>query len=153
MLSQKSYKKLIMFGRFIFVLIAVTLLSVFAAAQAIYEPEKGSAERTAILGALRVPVEKALKQKITFVTDNFKVQGNWAFVSGEPQTPEGGKPNLKGTAWAGSEDMFDDNFFALLRKTRGKWKVVTHALGCTDVCYADWWRRFKAPKRIFPYSG
>ena len=59
MLSQKSYKELIMFGRFIFVLIAVTFLSVFAAGQAIYEPEKGSAERTGILGALRVPVEKA----------------------------------------------------------------------------------------------
>lgn len=123
-----------------------------AAAQGVYTPEKGSAERAAILDALRAPVEKSLKQKIVFVTDNFKVQGSWAFVSGEPTTPSGGKPNLKGTAWQGSEDLFDDNFFGLLRKTNGKWRVVTHALGCTDVCYSDWWKRFKAPKAIFPYT-
>lgn len=121
-------------------------------AQSVYTPEKGSAERVAILNALRVPVEKQLKQRIVFVTDSFKVQGNWAFVSGEPRTPLGRKPSLKGTVFEGEEDMFDDNFFGLLRKTNGKWRVVTHALGCTDVCYADWWRRFKAPKAIFPYT-
>lgn len=120
--------------------------------QAVYTPEKGSAERTAILDALRVPVEKALKQKIVFVTEHFNVQGTWAFVSGTPQTPAGGRPNLKGTAWDGSEDLFDDNFFGLLRRSGGKWRVVTNALGCTDVCYADWWQRHKAPKAIFPYT-
>ncbi|MFN0139925.1 MAG: hypothetical protein ACKVQW_07535 [Pyrinomonadaceae bacterium] len=123
-----------------------------AMAQTVYTPEKGSAERAAILNAVRVPVEKQLKQRIVFVTDNFKVQGNWTFVSGRPTTRSGGKPSLKGTVFEGQEDMFDDNFFGLLKKTRGKWKVVAHALGCTDVCYADWWRRYKAPKAIFPYT-
>lgn len=133
----------------------VTLILVFvssAFAQDTYTPDKGSAERTVILAALRVPVEKDLKQKIAFVTDNFKVQGNWAFVSGEPTTPSGGKPSLRGTKFADYEDAFDDNFFGLLKKTGGKWKVVTHALGCTDVCYLDWPTRFKAPKAIFPYT-
>jgi ketosteroid isomerase-like protein len=129
------------------------LFAAACSAQAVHTPEKGSAQRAAILNALRVPVEKDLKQKITFVTDNFKVQGNWAFVSGEPQTPAGGKPSLKGTAWDGQEDMFDDNFFGLLKKIGGRWKVVKHALGCTDVCYLDWWLKYKAPKAIFPYSG
>lgn len=133
-------------------LVLILTLGSISIAQSVNTPEKGSAERTAILNALRIPVEKALKQKVVFLTDNFKVQGNWAFVSGEPQTPSGGKPDLKGTAWDGDEDLFDDNFFGLLKKTGGKWKVVTHALGCTDVCYADWWRRYKAPKAIFPYS-
>lgn len=130
----------------------VLLFALLAHGQQVYTPERGSAERTAILNALRVPVEKSLKQKIVFVTDNFNVQGSWAFVSGRPTTPSGENPNLKGTAWDGSEDLFDNNFFGLLKKTRGKWKVVTHALGCTDVCYADWWRRYKAPKAIFPYT-
>ena len=130
----------------------MAVLSVAVAGQSIYTPAKGSPERAAILNVLRVPVERDLKQKIVFVTDNFKVQGNWAFVSGDPQTPSGGKPNLKGTAWDGSEDLFDNNFFGLLRKSGGKWKVVTYALGCTDVCYADWWHRHKAPKAIFPYT-
>lgn len=128
------------------------LFSAVATAQAVYTPEKGSAERTAILAALRIPVEKTLKQNIVFVTDHFSVNGTWAFVSGQPTTPTGGKPSLKGTIFDGDEDMFDNNFFGLLRKTGGKWKVVTHALGCTDVCFADWWKKYKAPKSIFPYT-
>lgn len=130
----------------------VLAAAVIAHGQGVYTPEKGSAERAAILDALRVPVEKSLKQRIVFVTDNFKVQGTWAFVSGEPTTPSGGRPNLKGTAWQGSEDLFDDNFFGLLRKRNGKWRVVEYALGCTDVCYSHWWRKYKAPKAIFPYT-
>lgn len=132
--------------------ILVFACSVFA--QKVYTPEKGSAERTAILDALRVPVEKDLKQKILFKIENFNVRGAWAFVSGEPQNERGGKPNYRGTVYQeGVEaDMHDDNFFALLRKTGKKWKVVTYAVGCTDVCYANWWKDHKAPKAIFPYT-
>ena len=138
--------------KFVLVSVLTITFSAVAAAQGVYTPEKGSAERTAILAALRVPVEKTLKQKIVFVTEHFNVQGTWAFVSGQPTTLSGRKPSLKGTIFDGEEDMFDDNFFGLLRKTGGRWKVVTHALGCTDVCYADWWKKYKAPKGIFPYT-
>lgn len=123
-----------------------------ADAQTARTPAQGSAERKAILNALRVPVEKDLKQKISFVTDDFKVQGNWAFVSGRPRKPNGDRVDMKGTAWEDEEAMYDDNFFGLLKKTGGKWRVVTHALGCTDVCYATWWSDHKAPKAIFPYT-
>jgi hypothetical protein len=123
-------------------------------AQAAYTPEKGSPERKAILDALRVPVERELKQKIVFVADHFKVQGTWAFVSGTPQNTEGGEPNYSRTPYADQVESgaFDHNFFALMRKTAGKWKVTNYALGCTDVCYLDWWRKFRAPKAIFPYT-
>jgi len=46
----------------------------------------------------------------------------------------------------------DSDVQALFKKTGGKWKIVTKAIGCTDVCYVDWWRRYKAPKAIFPYT-
>ena len=123
-------------------------------AQSVYTPEKGSAERKAILDVLRVPVERELKQKIVFATDNFKVQGTWAFVSGTPQGANGGEPNYRGTPyWQAKQDgIFDNNFFGLLRKTNGKWRVVKYLIGCTDVCYADWWSRYKAPKAVFPYT-
>lgn len=121
-------------------------------AQPVYTPERGSAERKAILDALRIPVERDLKQKIVFVTETFNVQGTWAFVSGTPQNTKGGAPSLKGTKYEGEEDFFDNNFFGLLRKTGGRWRVTTFALGCTDVCYADWWSRYRAPKAIFPYT-
>lgn len=133
-------------------MLIVAACSIAAGAQAVYTPANGSAERAAILAALRAPVEKTMKQKIVFVTRTFNVQGNWAFVSGEPLTPAGKKPSLKGTVFEGEEDMFDDNFFGLLRKRNGRWRVVTSALGCTDVCYADWWSRYRAPKAIFPYT-
>ena len=138
----------------IFALIVVLTFAAAAFAQAAYTPAKNSTERAAILGALRVPVERELKQKIQFSIENFKVSGNWAFVSGDPQNMNGGKPNYKGTPYqeAIDADMFDNNFFALLKKTSGKWKVVTHAIGCTDVCYATWWKDYKAPKAIFPYT-
>jgi hypothetical protein len=130
------------------------VIAALAPAQAPYTPEKGSAERKAILDALRVPVERDLKQKVVFVTDNFKVQGNFAFVSGTPQNSSGGDPDYSRTKYAEQFDTgaFDNNFFALLKKTAGKWRVTTYAIGCTDVCYAYWWRQHRAPKAIFPYT-
>lgn len=138
---------------FLFLIIVLALAGV-ASAQKVYTPEKGSAERTAILDALRVPVERALKQKIVFAAENFNVSGNWAFLGGQPQNPAGGQPDYSRTEYARAkrEGMFDSNFFAILKKTAGKWKVVTYRIGCTDVCYADWWRTYKAPKAIFPYT-
>ena len=132
----------------------ILVLACAAFAQKVYTPGKGSAERAAILNALRAPVEKELGQKIVFNVENFNVRGAWAFLSGDPQNTKGGRPNYRNTAYqeAIDADMFDNNFFALLRKTGGKWKVVTYAIGCTDVCYATWWRDYKAPKAIFPYA-
>ena len=143
-----------MLKKSLFSLLIIAGLAAFSFAQKVYTPEKGSSERTAIMNALRVPVEKELKQKIQFSVQEFKSNGVWAFLSGDPQNMSGGKPNYKGTPYqeAIEADMFDNNFFALLKKTGGKWKVITYAIGCTDVCYADWWKRYKAPKAVFPYT-
>jgi hypothetical protein len=133
----------------------VLVLACAAFAQKVYTPEKDSAERKAILNALRVPVEKELRQKVSFNVEHFNVQGAWTFLSGEPRNADGsGRPNYKRTIYqkAIDNDMFDNNFFAVLKKTGGKWKVVTYAIGCTDVCYATWWEDYKAPKAIFPYT-
>lgn len=143
-----------MLKKSLFSLLVIAALATISFAQKVYTPTKGSAERTAILAALRVPVEKELKQKIQFSVQEFKSNGTWAFMSGDPQNMSGGKPNYKETPYqeAIDADMFDNNFFALLKKTGGKWKVITHAIGCTDVCYATWWKDYKAPKAIFPYT-
>lgn len=134
--------------------ILMLVAAITASAQSAYTPEKGSPERKAILDALRIPVERDLKQKVVFVADNFKVQGTWAFVSGTPQNSSGGDPDYSKTKYADQVDSgaFDNNFFALLRKTGGKWKVTHYLIGCTDVCYLDWWSRYKAPKAIFPHT-
>lgn len=139
---------------FLFALLIVTALAPTLLAQSVYTPEKGSPERKAILDALRIPIERDLKQKVVFVADNFSVQGNWAFVGGRPQAADGSEPNYSNTKFGEAVDSgaFDNNFFALLKKNAGKWKVTTYAIGCTDVCFADWWRRYRAPKAIFPYA-
>lgn len=135
----------------ILILLMFAVFAIGASAQSVYTPEKGSPERKAILDSLRVPVERAMKQKIVFVADKFNVQGTWAFVGGSMQTPSGDQPNLAGTefAEAAKEGFYDSNFFGLLRKSSGKWRVVKQAIGCTDVCYAEWWKEARAPKTIF----
>ena len=137
-----------------FAILLLLAFSSVAAAQSAYTPEKGSPERKAILDALRLPIERDLKQKVVFVADNFKVQGNFAFVSGIPQNSSGGDPDYARTKYADQVDSgaFDNNFFALLKKTGGKWRVAAYAIGCTDVCYAYWWREHRAPKAIFPHT-
>jgi hypothetical protein len=144
-----------MLKRSFLTLIFITTVCAFSAfAQSVHTPEKGSPERKAILDTLRAPVEKKLKQKVAFNTDRFNSSGTWAFVNGSLQNEKGGKLNYSKTEYAEAqkEGMFDDNFQALLKKTAGKWKVVTYAIGCTDVCYASWWKDYRAPKAVFPYS-
>ncbi|MBC7900824.1 MAG: hypothetical protein H7070_12325 [Saprospiraceae bacterium] len=144
-----------MLRRLIILSAVMTAAFLSITAQSVYTPEKGSVERTAIMNALRIPVERDLKQRIVFAADHFKVQGNWAYLSGTPQTTSGGRPNYRNTKYWDAVDSgaFDHNFFALLKKTGGKWKVTVYAIGCTDVCFADWPSEFKAPKAIFPYMG
>jgi len=142
-------KRLIYFG---ILVLGFGLIS--ASAQAVSHPEKGSPERTELLDTLRGPVEAELKQKIVFVVHDLNVQGNWAFLNGSLQTPSGGRPNFKITKYRQAEEYgaMSGDVQALFKKTGGKWKTVEKAIGCTDVCYVDWWRRFKAPKVIFPYT-
>lgn len=131
-------------------LLSIVYLAATVSAQAVYTPKVDSTERKAILAALRVPVEKDFKQKIVFVVDTLNSNGTWAYIGGSPQKPGGGNPDLAGTKFSEYEDAYDGNFFGLLRKSGGKWRVVTYAIGCTDVCWLDWDSQFKAPKAIFP---
>lgn len=138
-------------------LVALSMLAVSAAAQA-YTPEKGSKVRKDIIDALRAPVKEELKQDVVFVINDLNVEGNWAFLGGAPSRPGGGMgggmPDYSATEYQEAIDggFFDNNIFALFRKSGGKWKVVTYQIGCTDVCYAFWWKEHKAPKSIFPYT-
>jgi hypothetical protein len=114
-------------------------------------PQPGSAERKAILSALRVPVQKELKKPVRLKVDHLKVQDGWAFLRGVPQQ-RGGKPmNYKSTPYqeAITLGVFDDWICALLRKQRGKWQVVTYVIGATDVAYDGWDKQYQAPASIF----
>jgi hypothetical protein len=117
-----------------------------------YTPEKGSPERKAIVDALRVPIEKKLKQPVIFKIDHLKVQSGWAFLLSSPQKPDGGAIDYRGTVYQDAVDAgaFDNGVVALLRNVNGKWKVIQYVIGATDVPYVDWDKTYRAPRAIFP---
>jgi len=131
--------------------LVIILAAGVAFAQETRTPAPGSAERKAIADALRVPVEKELKQKVVFKIDHLKASGDWAFLRGVPQRPGGGKVDYNATPYRQSieDGVFDDWICALLRKRAGKWQVVKYVIGATDVVYEGWDAEYNAPSAIF----
>lgn len=106
-------------------------------------PKAGSAERKAIMNALRVPVQKTTKFPVIFRVGNLKAQSGWAFFQGSALHKDG--------------KAIDDKFLwgemaALLRKTGKTWKVL-HWGFATDVSIVDEAKKKypHAPRGIFPY--
>ena len=107
-----------------------------AAATAFTTPPPGSELRKAVLNGLRPAVEKQMGP-VEFKVALIRVQRDWAFVVADPQR-KGGKP-IDG--WRIYGEHFDNmdglRVDAVLRKQRGRWTVVDHAIGATDVWYCD----------------
>jgi hypothetical protein len=124
----------------------------------LHHPALGSTERKAILDGLRPAVERDLGQKVIFEVKALNVARGFAFVEVVPRRPSGAKIDyLKTRHRSQAQDGVLDGgsdapVWALLRNEGGGWKVLTFEVGPTDVAYADWWSRFKAPKAIFPYT-
>lgn len=111
---------------------------------AVHTPKPGSKERSAIMNALRVPVQrfhKGKKPTFTYVS-NFRVGGNWAHLSattvdskGKPLGPDPEEPYM--------------NLSALLKQVNGKWRVVEWAYH-GDVIQIDWAQKHpQVPLNIF----
>jgi len=117
-----------------------------------YTPAAGTAERKAITDSVRVPVMKALGQRVVFVVKQLKVCGNWAFLEAEPQQPDGRPVDWTiGTyADAVADDMCGGYVHALLVKKGGRWHVREDVICATDVPYVGWANEFGAPAALFP---
>ena len=135
--------------RLVYGLVILLALCVCVSAQT--TPKKGSKLRTTLLETIRVPVAKELKQPVKFRVNRMSVSGNWAFIAGEPLNTKLEHPDYSYTIYAEdvADGLFDNNIFALLKKNSGKWRIVKYLIGCTDVCYLDWYRLYKAPVEIF----
>lgn len=133
-----------------FLCLVILLLSASVFAQT-RTPAPGSAERKAIMDALRAPVEKELNKKVVFKVDHLKVLDGWAFMRGVPQQPGGRKMDYRNSPYqeAISDGAFDDWICALLRKEGAKWRVVKYVIGATDVAYIGWDEEYGAPSTIF----
>lgn len=100
-------------------------------------PRPGSEIRNAVLGALRPAVEERLGPNIEFKVTLIRVQRDWAFVVADPQRKGGQQIDgykLFGEDFGNMDGLRVD---AVLRKQGGRWVVVDHAIGATDVWYCD----------------
>lgn len=114
-----------------------------------------SPERKAILEALKQKLQPEVKQKPKMVVEVLMVKGAFAYFHGRVKDSTGKDIDFRKTVYkdAVKDGLFDgDGTAALLKKSGGKWKVLTYAVGPTDVAWACWWKEFKAPKEIFDYA-
>jgi hypothetical protein len=133
-------------------LLIITLFSAPAFGQKQpYTPVAGSAERFALMDAIRPRVEHDLDQQVIFKVSRLKIQNGWAFAIVHPRQPDGREIDWSRTRFAQDYEagMFSDLACVLLRKQGKGWRIVDYALGPSDVAYEDWSRRHGAPRAIF----
>ena len=121
-----------------------------AQADSAYTPARGSAERKAIMDAMRAHRRRFDARPVTFVVSHLRVQRGWAWLAVQPQSPDGR------SRYEGEE--------ALLRRRNGRWTVaeVMPAVGeregtaLEEDCawFQDLRRRFPSlPSAILPAEG
>lgn len=133
----------------VFLAAAAAIFSGPALALTFREPAKGSAERAAIMDTLRPAVEAEMRGPVEFVVTTIRVTPNWAFVQVEPQRPGGGVIDPEQTGFAGDTDMMDGlTVYALMGFQAGRWNLIDHMVGPTDVGYAGWQQRYGVPAAL-----
>lgn len=121
------------------------------AADRYWTPQVGDPDRKAILDALRPVVVHATGGPVLFVVDILRTDGRWAYIQGAPQRP-GGKPldwmqTRYAAAWA--NDAMSDVVMGLVMRMDGRWSLVDHVIGPTDVYWYGWLDRYGLPEALF----
>ena len=99
-------------------------------------PAPGSAQRRAILDALRPSIDAQIGSDVEFVVREIRVVRGWALVIADPQRPGGGA--IEGSRYFSADDwevMDGLTVNGVLRFSGGRWRLVDHAVGPTDVWY------------------
>lgn len=124
-------------------------MSIFA--QSLKTFATGTAERKAVMDALRGPVQSELNVPVQFVVNKLNVSGDFVFLIGVPQQKDGKPVDYTKTKYKEqfNSGAFDDGICALLKRSGSSWKILSYEIGSTDVPYTCWWKEFKAPKEIF----
>jgi len=123
-----------------------------AFAQQVFTPQRGSAERAAILDAVRPAAEAVLYPPVEFVVEKMNVAGDWAYVALNPQRPGGGAIDPRQTRMAQNYEAGIVNgltTYALLLFRNGRWNLIDWAIGPTDLVWDSWPERFGVPRAIF----
>lgn len=104
----------------------------------VYTPAKGSAERAALMDAMRA---KGDDQDRVFVVRHLKVSGDWAWLDCAPQSRDG-------------RNKYEPES-ALFQKKNARWRVAAQPCGEADCEYGAELTRIRveypaAPDAIFP---
>jgi hypothetical protein len=102
------------------------------------EPPRGSADRRALMDAVRPHVEAMLGAPIEFMVDRLRQEGDVAFAMLSPQRPGGGKIDLLRAPVLLRDGYVPDNtgVQALYRRSGTTWVAVHWAVGATDVWFS-----------------
>ncbi len=116
-----------------------------------YTPARKTRERRAIMNAARIPISKALRQKVIFVVSVLRSDGRWAYLQAVPHRPNGRKLNWSRTPFASDwkNDAMSEVVMVLLRKDGRRWKAVNYVIGPTDVHWIGWLDQYGLPKALF----
>jgi hypothetical protein len=117
--------------------LALLLAALAALAPAAAPAEVAGAQRRAILDAMRPAIERRLGAPVEFVVQRIGVEGGWALVIADPQRPGGGRIDGRRIFGEDFENMDGLTVNAVLRLSGGRWQLVDHAIGPTDVWYCD----------------
>jgi hypothetical protein len=128
--------------RLLAVLLSLLVCQTLFAAD-IYEPKPGSAERTALMDAMRKPVSKHVGTRVTF-TGTLKSTGSWAVFHGDAAPTDGKVPETDNAA------ELELDFFALLQKQGGTWVAVSWSFAGDIGPIEEAKKKFPAaPKSLF----
>ena len=96
----------------------------------------GSAQRRAILDALRPSIEAQIGPNVEFVVREIRVVRGWALVIADPQR-RGGRAIDGHRYFPYFDEMGGLMVTALLRYQNRRWNLVEQAIGATDVWFCD----------------
>ena len=96
----------------------------------------GSPQRRAILDAVRPPIQRALGGPVEFVVRTMRVHNGWGLVIADPQRPGGGRIDPRRYYSADDLEGMDGlTVNAIVRFSGGRWRLIDHAIGPSDVWY------------------
>ena len=94
---------------------------------------EGSAQRRAILDALRPTIARELRSPVEFVVYRLAVENGWAALIVHPQRPGGGAIDGRHLPYFEDRDGLD--VYAIMQFRDGRWRLRDHVIGATDI----WW--------------
>jgi hypothetical protein len=124
-----------------------------AVAEARYwTPKPGSAERSAVLDAARVPVERDLAQPIVFQVRSLRVSPEWAFLHAVPTRADGKPVDYAKSIYAeaAQDGAFSGEAAVLLARDGAGWRLITYSVGFSDAVWDSWDEEFGAPAWLWP---